>query len=572
MGSKTQLTAEVLGDIVYPGIMVENGWGGFTNKKVETVEWTLPKNWKTNRNETGSFFRLIQDNALTVIPDYVNVGAIKVRGVNEVGTAYSDADSEYFDRGFSFTTDPSNITFGDATSRNFAVTGIAGLTYEWNAPVDWQINGQGNIVEGLNINEVSIVPSFCTYSKGIVRVRIKKDGDVSEWDSVPYLGVTKPSIIQDSLPVYQFEVAKFSLANINSSAIQSINWTGDGVSCIGTQGSNYKIVFSQPGTTVLTASITLIGCSTPITVTKTVTINPHRISLSGPSQLCGQGTFSINNYPSGATITWSSGDTGILSLTSGQGATSAIFSKIGNGKISVNATIVFMGRTIMLSQVVSVGVPDCPWVSNGTTISTSQTPSYTLSYGQSTTSLILTLMNPSTSATVSGGWVLEKTYGAENFNLQLYGNRVTVIPLKVGLGQFTVKGRNNCGDGGVLTVHLTISSSGFPINPPIRPLSMRISSNPASDVVAVSVNETIENESLASGLSVSSSATYTTSTCPFIGNYTLQLYGEKIGLIKTVHADQPTTQISLHGIPSGQYYIHLIVDNKIVQKQILLIH
>jgi len=59
-----------------------------------------------------------------------------------------------------------------------------------------------------------------------------------------------------------------------------------------------------------------------------MTTNTSRYpSLSGPSQICNQGAYTINYLPPGASVTWSSSPTGYLQLVSGQGTSTAIFSK-----------------------------------------------------------------------------------------------------------------------------------------------------------------------------------------------------------------------------------------------------
>src|SRR5690606_16761596 len=79
--------------------------------------------------------------------------------------------------------------------------------------------------------------------------------------------------------------------------------------------------------------------------------------LSGPSTICNQDTFTIINPPSGATITWSASNNN-LTLVSGQGTSSAVFSKNSNGLSQVNAVISTGGTTINLSfNDIVVGIP-----------------------------------------------------------------------------------------------------------------------------------------------------------------------------------------------------------------------
>ena len=93
--------------------------------------------------------------------------------------------------------------------------------------------------------------------------------------------------------------------------------------------------------------------NTGATTTNTVRVPPPP-SLSGPDQICDQATYTINNLPAGATITW--GCTGldgfnrVLFLVSGQGTPTAIFRKNFTGNHTIYADISFNGNTIRLEK------------------------------------------------------------------------------------------------------------------------------------------------------------------------------------------------------------------------------
>ena len=53
--------------------------------------------------------------------------------------------------------------------------------------------------------------------------------------------------------------------------------------------------------------------------------------------------------------------------------------------------------------------------------------------------------------------------------------------------------------------------------------------------------------------------------------YTLELWSELYGRVRMVNADEPTTQISLSGLPAGTYFIKLIIDNELVTTKQLII-
>lgn len=86
--------------------------------------------------------------------------------------------------------------------------------------------------------------------------------------------------------------------------------------------------------------------------------------------------------------------------------------------------------------------------------------------------------------------------------------------------------------------------------------------NPATDLVTVSLAmPTKEGENVALTPTVSET----------VRPYSIQLWNERAGLVKTVETDKSTVQIPLYGLPKGMYYVHLIKDKKMIKKQILWI-
>jgi hypothetical protein len=75
-------------------------------------------------------------------------------------------------------------------------------------------------------------------------------------------------------------------------------------------------------------------------------------TISGPSQLCSQETYTINNLPSGATVVWSATPTNIVSLQ--QNGNSVTVTKVGNGLVTLSATI---NQNLTITQDIWAGVP-----------------------------------------------------------------------------------------------------------------------------------------------------------------------------------------------------------------------
>jgi hypothetical protein len=304
MGDAQPFTAQLAEDMAYPGVYVSNGWGGTTELKASYYEWTLPSGWSATGGRTGTFTlsASASKNGISITPNHFTPGELKVRAENDLGSAGSEYKTYTMDRGFALTTYPQSISFGDNTTKTFAMTAYTGVTYEWSVPSGWQINGQGSAVEAVDLNSVSVTPNFCVaFNDPTIKVRLKKDNVVSQWFVFP-TQIASADIVMGASTTYQYEEVLFTLQNINPSDIQSVNFSGNGVSCLGAQGSGYPILFSTAGNIEVSASVLLNGCETPFTITKQITVSPHRISISGPPTFHSTGTFTINNLPPSATV------------------------------------------------------------------------------------------------------------------------------------------------------------------------------------------------------------------------------------------------------------------------------
>jgi len=75
--------------------------------------------------------------------------------------------------------------------------------------------------------------------------------------------------------------------------------------------------------------------------------------------ICSQATYNINNLPTGATVTWNSSPVGFLQLVSGQGTSTAVFSRILNKNNNIiSATISINGTTFTIYKFgIQTGTP-----------------------------------------------------------------------------------------------------------------------------------------------------------------------------------------------------------------------
>ena len=85
--------------------------------------------------------------------------------------------------------------------------------------------------------------------------------------------------------------------------------------------------------------------------------------ISGPTVVCNQGTYTIQDLPSGTSIQWSTSN-GNLQLISEQGTRTAVFRKNGTGRCTIKAALRSANLNIIPTLDVWAGVPK-------TTVSTS---------------------------------------------------------------------------------------------------------------------------------------------------------------------------------------------------------
>lgn len=60
----------------------------------------------------------------------------------------------------------------------------------------------------------------------------------------------------------------------------------------------------------------------------------------------------------------------------------------------------------------------------------------------------------------------------------------------------------------------------------------------------------------------------TTSTT-VVESYIIQLWHERNGMVREIKSTERVTHISLLGLPKGMYFVHVIKEGEVVQKQIL---
>ena len=286
----------------------------------------------------------------------------------------------------------------------------------------------------------------------------------------------------------------------------------------------------------------------------TFVVNPQ---ISGPSTICDQATYTIENLPPGATVQWSASNSN-LTLVSGQGTGTAMFRKTDDistiGTIRANITInpatppIVLKKEIWVNDKLLVNGEDIilksrfnnPIPGNGSYYSPYQISSNT----------VYTLIFPFISqdytvekVTISEGLpiffldldfpIVSKSVNSEDYSVDIYYFG------RCSKQQHTIYFRMN-------NVNLLSNLSLFP--------------NPATTTVSINLEEEKNEITTKTIQTINNTQT---------GNYQIQLWNS-FGMVKQVTTDQKNYQLDLHGIPKGFYYIHVIKDGKTHRKQLIV--
>ena len=204
--------------------------------------------------------------------------------------------------------------------------------------------------------------------------------------------------------------------------------------------------------------------------TRAMTTNTIPIpSVSGPTLVCSSGgSFTVNNLPTGATITWSQGPN--LARTSAQGSNPCIFSSTGSGSSWIRATLVKGSNTITLpDKVVWSGTPVISYISG---------PTYTPNNQWATYYAIPN--NPAMGAT-DYNWILNPLNGNSVYD---YGWTADIAFYNSGFYQVVSRGQNTCGWGDYTVTGIEVyDSKGMSIYP-----------NPAYGEVTIEIQSSDDKE------------------------------------------------------------------------------
>ena len=191
--------------------------------------------------------------------------------------------------------------------------------------------------------------------------------------------------------------------------------------------------------------------------------------VSGPAIVCSSGgSFTVNNLPTGATITWSQGPN--LARTSAQGSNPCTFSSTGSGSSWVRATLVTScGSVTLPDKVVWSGTPVISYISGPTYTPNNQWATY---YAMPN--------NPAMGVT-DYNWILNPLNGNSVYD---YGWTADIAFYNSDYYQLLVRGQNTCGWGSYTVTNIEVyGSKGMSIYP-----------NPASGEVTIEIQSSGDKE------------------------------------------------------------------------------
>ncbi len=280
--------------------------------------------------------------------------------------------------------------------------------------------------------------------------------------------------------------------------------------------------------------------------------NVIHYEISGSPRICNQDTYTINNLPTGSTVNWSSIPSGVVTFQAN--GDSVILTKNGSGGIiTLTAQITVNGTTSNLSKEnISVGQPFMITEESTLGLKNIGGDAYQIIAGSGNYKYTGKLVvNDYYGIAISYSWAKVGGSTTLPINWSASNNSVSVYTKTSGqMLRLSCTASNSCGS---YTKNFTFYSG-------ISPL-LAIYPNPATTSVTVTLNEEAET----------SATSMITSTTTKSNNYDIQLWNST-SLVKTISTDQKITQVSLNGLQRGIYYLHLIKNKEIIEKQILIVN
>lgn len=256
-------------------------------------------------------------------------------------------------------------------------------------------------------------------------------------------------------------------------------------------------------------------------------------SISGPSQICTTGTYTIPNLPTGATVTWSSSNNLLASISTSSNI-GTLTKVANNGEIILTANIQTTCGNFTLTKNVILGSP----------------MPETIQWNWNAPPNRVRLYVPPIESATNYKWyvdgVLKATTTTSNYDLPMVGNVSCDNSY-----HFGVKAVTNCGESAESYVYATMPEceSFFTAYP-----------NPSNNELKVGY-KTADNINVNDAKLMAKDA------------FTIKIYNEKSQIMLVGESkDGKELVLNTNKLLNGIYYLHIYRGKEVIKKQIIIRH
>jgi hypothetical protein len=271
-------------------------------------------------------------------------------------------------------------------------------------------------------------------------------------------------------------------------------------------------------------------------------------TISGPTQICDQATYTIDNFPQGATVNWTTSND--LTVASGQNTATVNIARTYDLAINnfIRATITINGYSFVIEKTgIQIGtVNPLIKIYDARGRYELAPPYYT-----NTAYTIVAYGNTFSTNPFNYQWVINQPVESGEPPLLYNDKQFSFIADSVGSFNFTLRYNGECG-WSLPTSKAVYFYQNY--------MLLSFYPNPATDLLTVSVG--YEEESI-------SESDISTKKTIYNESYCVELWHEKYGKVKSVESNESIVQIQLQDLPRGLYAIHLKVKNKTIRKKLL---
>ena len=269
-------------------------------------------------------------------------------------------------------------------------------------------------------------------------------------------------------------------------------------------------------------------------------------TISGSSNICNQATYTIQNFPEYATVSWIGSKA--LNIISGQGTSSIVCQKtmfaIDGTTLPLRVLITLStGQTMELTKDIFVGTYPpaillCP---------TTYLPPFVphVEYGYTNEVYYLFAHGENMSDTAAD--YLWKSYSPESSVLGT-GRYIEFSKSNPGEYKVSVQYNGECGWSAEIFRNIRFEDI----------LNVNLYPNPVTDILTA---ELTSNQTKSSAILHTSTANFDT--------YTIQFWSEYQGHVRSFEIVESKQQLSLQGLPSGMYIALVVKDGKTLQRKIV---